>query len=201
MLKWISLLAVTGCVTPPCWAQSATLALTHDHPTGIVSPAETITLTLTLSWTGAWQAARVAGDAVSTPDIGTAFGNGSTGSVSIGPLVTFGTPVAGSVRGVDMGSGPNFFGILSPWEVSPLSMMRYSWTAPATPGLVEFDFTPHPDVPDALFYIQPLSTIRSPLPTTYLGTSITVIPAPASVITSALAGLAMGTGRRRRDSL
>lgn len=192
--------------TPVCLAQAAaTLIATHDHPTGLVAPGETVHLTFTLSWTGALLFAEWGGHAVATPNIGVAenpqFHPGAYNWPGGATVINPGTPSAGSVLGVDIQSGVQVwfpgapFGY-SPWFSGPITMLNYDWTAPATPGLVVFDWSPLPGQPDPLMYLTPVSLTATPVSTSYLGTSLTVVPGPAAGLTI-LATLLIATPRRR----
>lgn len=183
------------CMASPCLAQSATVTAMHNHPTGLVQPGETVRISFSTTWTGALQLARHVGDAVASPDIGIASNHG--GEVGQGPLVYYGAPSLGSVRGVDVGSGvpwswPNPF-----WTVQPVTFLSYDWTAPQEAGLVEFNWVPSPDLPDAVFYMTSMSITYSPLPTTYIGTSLVVVPAPGGAA-AVVAGAVLAWARRRR---
>lgn len=83
-----------------------------------------------------------------------------------------------------------------PWsQTSGFEVLRFDWTPPTTPGVVEFNFIPDPSMP-APNFLGP-SFLASPLPTTFVGTSLTVIPAPGAGV--ALAAGAVWASRRRRD--
>ncbi|MCB9840634.1 MAG: hypothetical protein H6809_03155 [Phycisphaeraceae bacterium] len=189
-LTWVAFAA-------PCHAQMATIAVTHDHPTGLVQPGESVRIACTLSWTGAYMAARIVGDAESAPDVGIAANVG--GPFGPGPLIHYGAPIAGSVRGVDVASTPAFAIPPNPaWLRSEgLEFLHFAWTAPQSAGEVTIDWTPHPGFPDALFFETGASFVPTPLPTTYIGTSLTVVPAlpGGACLTVALGAAAF---RRRR---
>lgn len=191
----LSILA-TACLIGTAHAQTATLIVSHDHPTGLVQPGESVRITASVTWSGAYQLARVAGDALAQPDVGIA-GAGS-GNVGAGPLVHFGTPVGGSVHGVDVGSGPPAGFFLYPlFYEQPVPFLMYDWTAPGSPGVVRFDWRPSSTMPEVQVYLSITSVASTPVPTTYLGTSITVIPAPASAAALFLAGAIVSRRRRR----
>lgn len=192
------LIVATGTLSTVVHGQSAIIAVTHNRPTGVVQPGETVRITATLSWIGAIQAATIAGDLNASPNQGTAANpEGAWGWWSAPP--NFGTPTAGSIMGVDLRVNPWFFvGAVSPYVVATgLEFVWYDWTAPSTTGTVEFNWVPHPEYPNPLFYLTFMTEVRSPLPTTYSGTSITVIPAPVTMVTLLAFG-ACASSRRRR---
>lgn len=182
----------------PCLAQSATVTATHDHPTGLVQPGESVRISFSTTWTGATQLARVVGDAVASPNVGIATNN--SGAVGQGPLINYGTPSGGSVVGADVGSGPDLgWGWSMLFMFQPVTFLYYDWTAPEVPGTVAFDWIPHQDFPHALFYLNGQSVIQEALPTTYIGTSLTVVPAPGGAAVAVAAGILAWARRRRRE--
>ena len=181
----------------PALAQSAIVTATHDHPTGLVQPGETVRLSIHATWTSAYKLGRVVGDVLATPDVGVASNN--SGGVGQGPLIHYGTPVLGSVRGVDVGSGPELFGPHIPFINQPVIFLQYDWTAPQTLGVVDFRWAPHPEFPDVQFYLTQSAINIVPLPTTYIGTSLTVVPAPGGAAVAMAAGVLAWTRRRRKE--
>lgn len=177
-------------------AQSASVTVTHTHPTGLVQPGETIRINVILTWTGVFALHHIAGEAVATPDVGMAASPYAPNGPS--PFVNPGSPDLGSIRGVDIMSGPpGFLGGPSPYFASPLYFLRYDWTAPTQAGEVEFTWISRPDLPNALFYQQYASIEPIVVPTTYLGTSITVVPTPAPAAVLILSAGALSSRRRR----
>lgn len=175
-------------------AQSAQIVLAHDDPDGIVTPGQIVHIRATLSWSGPTEAFRIVGDAVASPDVG--LSSAATGVIGASPSLHYGLPVLGSIRGVDLVNTLWSFGF-SPWHFGGgMHFLEYDWTASIDPGIVEFNWTPHPQFPTPLFFTSTFTTI--PLPTTYVGTSVTVIPGPGTpAVLAALATLAVGHRHRR----
>jgi len=195
MVRHNLLVLAGGALASPCFAQTATLEVSHDHATGLVQPGELVRLTCTLSWTGAAMAAWIVGDAAATPDVGTAANNGGP---FVGSLINYGTPIGGSVRGVDVGSTPP--GAIWPhpawFHNNGMAFLHFDWTALQSAGQVAFEWVPDPAFPDALFYATLASFNPTPLPTTYIGTSLTFVPGPPAAMALAIGGSL--AARRRR---
>ena len=213
---FLLLAAATAAIamTGPALAQTASVEVTHDHPTGVVEAGEVVQISVRLKWTGDLLVHSIVGDAIASPDLGTASNQAFLpgGPVSL-PLtiVNLGVAQAGSVLGIDIQSGyhpgsPNMPIGYAPWvtyysggmPIGDIGFLRYDWTAPSQPGVVNFDWVGAASKPDPLFYkLLPLPPSLTPtaFPTTYTGTSLTVIPAPSAALF--LLG-ATALARRRR---
>lgn len=189
--------------TPALFASTATLTVGHDDPDGIVLPGETVRITATLAWTGQSGFGYFAGSVRATDDAGTASNPSFPYSFVQLPatVVQPGTPSGGSILDVDIQSGDvsPWFGSppLSPWGLQGgLIQTQYDWTAPVSAGEVEFDWISDPGTPLPVVF-RYFSGSSLAMPTTYLGTSLTVVPAPGSAFLLGVAGLS-GPRRRRR---
>lgn len=180
-------------------AQTATLTVSHNDPDGIVTPGETVQITATLAWTGNSGLGYVSGDVRATGDLGSASNPSFPYGVPPLAIVLPGTPFEGSLLDVYIESGDTnpFFGLspTHPWGLrAGLILTRFDWTAPSNLGVVDFAWIPDPA--DPLPIMSPVGGFSGvPYPTTYLGTSLTVIPTPASALVF-LGTLAIA--RRRR---
>ena len=198
----VKMLAVAG-LALPCFAQTATVRVSHDQMAATVMPGETIRLTANIAWEGAVQWAGLKGDFRATNDLGVAASIGSPPGLQPGMLAHLGTPVGGSIVDFDVASVPAYFtgGIVPPlpWSAGAMGadFLWYDWTAPSVtqPTVIQFDFIADPIAPNVRLYATAVSPAFIEAPTTYIGTSILVIPAPAGLPILALAALAP---RRRR---
>ncbi|MCB9840381.1 MAG: hypothetical protein H6809_01855 [Phycisphaeraceae bacterium] len=178
-------------------AQTATVIVSHDDPDGLVEPGQAVRIGVMVDWTGGIQLAGLAGSLGPTPDVGIAS---SPSSPLGGPLVNVGTPLGGGIVGYDVASIPPFFtagpNVIPSWAFPPIPVLEYTWTAPATPGVVEFDFTPRALAPNVRLYTSLLSIAPVEAQTTYVGTSLTVVPGVG--VLWAFGAAAVVVGRRRR---
>ncbi|MEZ6234077.1 MAG: hypothetical protein R3B68_07800 [Phycisphaerales bacterium] len=190
-----------ACFALPCSAQSATVRVSHDHAGATVVPGESLRIVATVSWQGALQWAGLKGDLLASGDLGQAANVGS--EVMPGIFVTLGAPAGGSVKGFDVASAPvSYFGPGFPpvpfANATGVEFLWFDWTAPPVtePTEITFNFAADPIAPNVRLYPNPvLSPAFIEAPTTYIGTSILVIPAPVGLPILALAALAP---RRRR---
>ena len=183
-------------------AQTATLTVSHNDPDGIVLPGETVTITSTVAWSGGlftfWE---LRGGVTATDDLGSAsntrFGYQSYSSTP-DTIVDPGETRGGSVDDAHFFSAL-FYGFWQvfpqPWSTSGgLNVLQFEWTAPAVPGTVEFQWDPDPTLPD--IWLVPALPPGVAAQSTYHGTSLTVIPGPASAL-PILAALFVPHRRRR----
>ncbi|MCA9287035.1 MAG: hypothetical protein KDA05_00535 [Phycisphaerales bacterium] len=201
----LRLMLVVAGLALPCFAQSATVRVSHDQMGGTVMPGETIRITANIAWEGAAQWAGLKGEFLAVGDAGAASNVGSPIHPSV--TVTLGFPDGGSVKGFDVASTPAYFtgGIVPPlpWSLSATGsneFLWYDWTAPSvsSPTTISFDFVAHPIAPNVRLYPTSASPAFIEAPTTYIGTSILVVPAPAGL---ALLGVgAIGARRRARHA-
>ena len=190
--------------------QAATLAVSHNDPDGIVAPDETVRLTVSMSWTPAsavlW---RVAGDVVASPNLGVAsnpaIGLAFLPGAPISPeaILEPGTPSGGSVTGMEVFSSyfsPSGVIVLPPWNQSTnVALFEFDWTAPNAPGAtVDFAWAPSPSLPSPELILNYAGGPVTSVPTTYSGTSLLIVPTPASLPIMCL-GLAMAGSRRLRS--
>ena len=192
---------LTVCVAAGAFAQSAVIEVVHDDPDGVVLPGETVRVTVLASFSGALMLAGLSGDAINSGVEGEASSLSSW--YPRGALVNWGTPIGGSVYGLEIATTPPVFGgcgIIWPhcgWNTD-VHMLEFDWQAPdvAAPSHANFDFVVSPTLPGLLVYASMNSPTWTVLPTTYIGTSLTVLPAPGSA--SLLAALGLFAARRRR---
>ncbi|MCA9288300.1 MAG: hypothetical protein KDA05_06940, partial [Phycisphaerales bacterium] len=176
----LAILALTA-AAQSAHAQSVTITASHNDPDGIVAPGQLVSIRLSIAHDGFFMLGDWRGDAAASPDIGTASPAQSS-TLAPSSLVSLGTPTAGSIRNVVIGATSPFFspGPYVPFAAPDFEFMRYDWVAPAQPGTVAFDWVPDPAFPLVQGYQTALSIPLIPYPTTYLGTTLTVIPAPAA---------------------
>ena len=190
------------------FGQGATLRVSHEHPTGLVLPGETVRLTVLIDWTPATAVLGIVGGIVrTTPDVGAA----SNAQIAIPfpggivqpafAILNPGTPTGGSVQGIhinSMVSNPLGNLIAPPWNItSNFPLVSFDWTAPNAPGAsIDFDWESSSAFPTPLFSFNLAQGPVGTLPTTYVGTTLTVTPTPAGF--AAISLLAAMKCRRRR---
>lgn len=177
-------------------AQSVTITASHDDPDGIVAPGQGVTISFNIFHTGFHSVGDWSGDAAIAPAGGTV----TNPVYAVGsPFVTTGTPGPGGITGIAFQGLPPAFagggGFNPPWLYEDFEFLRCTWTAPSEPGVYNFDWTPAPQFPVVQGYQTTVSVALTPYPTTYLGATLTVIPAPAAAPLLLAAALAP---RRRR---
>ena len=188
----------------PALAQTATINVVHDDPDGIVLPGQTVRITVLASFDAPPFAmlAGLSGNTINGGAQGTASNLSSW--YQQGALVSHGTPVGGSVFGLSIAVTPPFFGgcgFILPqctWNTD-VHMLEFDWQADevTTPQLAEFNFLASPTMPGLLAYLNPGGSPNwTLLPTTFTGTNLLVLPAPA--VGTTLAAGALLLGRRRR---
>ena len=186
-------------------AQTATLAVSHDDPDGIVLPGETVRITTWHTRSGSSILAGIGGDIVASGDLGQAANFGSyLQPPSSHPTYpsSWGTPAGGSVLGIqfEFVSHPMFVFVVQPiyGQSSGVEILSYDWTAPsvAQSTTVDFDWVPSAAFPDVYAIVPPYNGLHwAYLPTTYTGTSLIVLPTPATL---GVVGLGVLVPRRRR---
>ena len=186
-------------------AQSATLTLSHDDADGLVTPGQIVTVSATVQWDGppnAYWFWMIRGGVNATDDRGVAsnnrFGHPDPVINQAATVLNVGSPRGGSIEGVDiftaMSYGP-FQQFAWPWfKADGLVILEYDWMAPIQPGAVDFDWAPHPTLPDV--WLVPHFPPGLAAQSTYIGTSLTVIPAPAAIV-PIVASVLAGCRRRR----
>jgi len=180
-------------------SQTAQVRMLHDSVSGVVLPGQTIRLRTVVSWQNASQFAGFKGDALATPGIGTASNVGS--AYMAGILYVYGQAIGSDVIGHDIAQIPAFFmgTVFGPSTMNTgFDYLTYNWTAPvvASPTVVEFDFVTPWFAPGVRLYPSTSSTAWVNAPTTFIGTSILVLPGPGSGAVLAAAGVL--AWRRRR---
>ncbi|MCA9288762.1 MAG: hypothetical protein KDA05_09275 [Phycisphaerales bacterium] len=195
--KRTGLAAVVACgLGAPTLGQTAVLSVMHNDPDGLVEPGQSVRIYATIEYSGAVQIAGVAGSLLATPNVGAA---GAPYTPLGGILVNVGMASGGGIEGYDVASVPPFFtgGLTLPgWSLSPSLILEYQWTAPATPGVVEFDFVASPLAPNVRLYAQLQSPAFTEAQTTYVGASLTVVPSVGVLWAFGAAGFA-GRPKRR----
>lgn len=194
-----------GASTTCSHAQSATFTISHNDPDGIVVPGQTVQLSATISWANAVLFWRSDGELIATPNIGFASNPrfGHPMSPGVPPtIIQPGTPAGGSVVDVLIQSGvaPLMpWAPLTVWAVSSgVTLLVMDWTAPQDLGLVSFGWTPSAIQPHTLLFETWGSVDPVAVPTTYIGTSLTVVPAPASCFVLILGEVVTPWTKRRR---
>ena len=201
-------LAVLACAAASCAvAQTASVEVSHTDPNGIVQSGETIGIRVVVRWEGALQFAGLKGDALATDSLGQSQNVGSAFGAPAPPLHVYGAPRDGDVIGHDIATVPAFF-LGSPVPVTTLNtgadFMTYNWIAPVvtSPTLVAFEFVADPTAPNVRLYPNTSTPAFVEAQTTYIGTSILVIPAPAGLGAFAIPlGCAVLPRRRRATRL
>lgn len=177
-----------GLLSSACLAQSAVMTVSHNDLDGIILPGQTIHVTLRISWLPAGtQLAGFVGELRTEPvglgGQGTIANRSSTWSQP-SALIHLGSTSGDDIVGIDVASIPAFFTpmVLPPWGThTGFNAFEHDWTAPATPGLYAMSFVPAPLRPNVLIYPSSISPNFAEAATTYVGTSITVTPAPATL--------------------
>lgn len=196
---------VFGLAVAPALAQTGALTITHNDPDGLVTPGQVVEFNVALDWSDSYFFWEIAGGVNASPNLGAA-GNPQFGAsnppIIAATVINPGVASGGGVNGVHVLSGfnpgsgfPPVFA--APWWADGFSLLRFEWTAPANPGTVDFAWTPRPDLPNPLIFTSHLTSTPTPIPTTYLGTSLTVVPTPASFLPFAVAPFVLARTRRR----
>ena len=205
----IAALATLGSASD-AFAQAATLLVTHDVPGGMVQPGQTVGVTATLTWSEPMLFWRIEGDLAASPNSGMAANNAFGHAVTPGAntILDPGVPSGGSVLGVEVQSGVvPLFGppYSAPWWPggAGLRVLEFEWTAPLDPGPVEFNWVEQGGS-GPTFFIG-LNPNAQTVPSTYVGTTLTVVPAPAAWMALACGTVAFQRRRPhgpagRRDS-
>ncbi|MCA9286930.1 MAG: hypothetical protein KDA05_00010 [Phycisphaerales bacterium] len=196
------------CVTIPgvfATAQTATVDVSHNDPDGVVLPGETIRITARHARSGSSFLAGIGGDLRATGDLGSASNVYSDLRLLVHSQIypaSHGTAAGGSVVGIsyEFVSHPLFVtSVQPPYVMWPgIEALSYDWTAPVVsqPTTVSFDWVPSAAFPDVYAIIPPYNELHwAFLPTTYTGTSLIVLPTPATL---GVLGLGFFVPRRRR---
>lgn len=189
-MKIAAILGVAG-LAAIASAQSVTVTTTTSDNS--LLPGETATITVTASFTGA---AGFAGYWFDIVDSGTGSGSASGGAFlnNLGALAPPGTVSGG---GYDSLQAANFPIALGGNASNPIAVYTYTFTA-GTAGVVNLVTATNPGsaAPAAQVYLTSGSFAATPAATENVGTSITIVPTPASAALLGLGGLA--AARRRR---
>lgn len=187
------------------FAQTGTLTISHNDPDGLVAPGQIVQFSVALNWSERLFFWEIAGNVVASPDAGAAanpvFGVTNPPTIAA-TVINAGSATAGGISGVHVLSGFNpgsgFPPLLAaPWWADGFSLLHFEWTAPAEPGTVDFSWIARPDIPHPLIFTSHLTSIPTAIPTTSFGTSLIVVPAPASALLLALAPSLLLRRRRR----
>ena len=206
--KWNGTLALLALVSlsSDAWSQTASVSVVHSDPNGVVLPGEAISVRVVVSWQGAggsWaQFAGLKGSSRASTAIGTAGAvNSAFGPPSI--LAVFGTPTLGDIVGHDIATISAYF-TTTPHPASLQSAgvdyLTYDWTAPVvtTPTSIEINFVPDAIAPNVRLYTSTNSPAFVEAQTSYIGTSILVLPTPGvGGVVLSYAGLSASRRRRR----
>ena len=198
MKKALALVAVAG-LAGIASAQSATMTVTANGGAAVsVAPGTAVNIAATATWggtnvqfAGLKGAIKVAGDAGAGANFTSAF--------TAGGLVNLGAFTGGSRTGIDIAVTPAFFtgGFIVPpsGNNTGLNIGSYQLTI-ATPGVYTVGFAADATAPNIRLFPSTASPAFVEAQTTYVGATITVTPAPASLALVGLGGLV--AGRRRR---
>lgn len=175
-----------------------TVLVSHNDPDGIVNPGQVVHIDAVLSWTSsANQFAGARGGLIASPNVGA--GSAIQSAYVPGALVNLGQINGGSLVGLDIAQTPAFFtgGFMVPpsGQYLGFELVSYDWTAPTSgfEGEVLFDFVAHPNKPNIEFFGS--GPLWVPPMTTWIGTSLTVVPTPPTI--GAFGILALARHRRR----
>lgn len=194
---------VTMSLGVPALGQPVFVTVSHDDPDGVVEPGQVVQIRATLDWMMFQsQFAGIAGSMGPAQGVGAASSPATTlpGQSS---LVNVGVASGAGVFGFDVASIPPFFlgGLTLPvWNNWTINLLEYTWTAPTDyAGPVDFAFTPSALAPHARFYTSLQSPGWVEVPTTYVGTSIIVVPSPPAMAAMVFGfWVANGASQRRR---
>lgn len=191
-----TLLAIVALPTlaVPARAITATVSvLADDHHNLTVQPGQPVAIDVIVTF-DALQLANIQGDLRVTGDAGTP--SNFRFNLGAGPLIHTGSFVGGSRTGIDIASGPPlFFGVTVGWN-NPSYPLSYTLTFDQ-PGTYDIAWQAPPTAPNVRVYASFATASFVEAQTTYLGATITVLPAPASLAAVALAAFASSTRRRR----
>lgn len=200
MIRQCLMLMVVTAVSEHARAQDATVTLSHDDPDGIVVPGQKVRIHASLAFPNGAIFWEIRGDVRASPNVGVASNNVFPGQPpNPGGILNPGVVSGGSVLGFHLLSN-ELPGLGTPrpqWLTSPLSVLEYDWTAPAQPGDVAFNWVAPSTQSQALFL--PFFGAINPVAfnTAYIGTTLTVVPAPTALGVIAVGGVAFGMRRRR----
>lgn len=198
------------------WAGSRALAVVATvqveaikQGVGVINelePGQTATILVTVTWDDPMaQFAGLRGDTIVGGALGeiTNVDSALREPGSTQPFIRLGHIWAGSLIDTDIAIIPIWFtGSIWPWTLSydGMPFVHFEWTAPAVsvPTEVHFDFSTYAIAPNARFYPN-LSNQLQPVEaeTTFIGTTITVLPAPSGAA-AVLAWGVVWSARRRR---
>jgi len=178
--------------------------VSHNDIDGMVSPGETVQFSVRVSWEGPRALQVIAGGVHATPNMGTAANNIVPANLNNGDpnqVLNRGTASGGSVVDVFvLQGGLSWIGFgqvpPSPWgNNAGVEFLLFDWTAPQSFGDVHFDWIGSATYPDPVMVVLSGVTLQ-PVPTTYNGAWLTVVPSPSSVAPFAAMGCGL-CGRRR----
>lgn len=208
---WTVAFASVGFWITVALAQSAVVLTTHNNSNGVMSPGESLRITVhqarrTPPGSLSNFLALIAGDATVIPNIGAASGLSSPFFPHPNYCITsLGTVQGGSAVGfsANFPVAPGFFSGSYPfqWFTPDIDVLAFDWTAPSVqvPTVVTFGWLADAAHPDIEIY-DPMQAgpvgFAAPIHTTYTSTTILVLPAPAAWL--ALAPLGPWACRRRR---
>jgi hypothetical protein len=199
MKKVLALVAVAG-IAGVASAQTATMTVTADGTNAVtVNPGESVNINAELSWTGAVQFAGVKG-AIRVEGNGGA-GSNFTSDFPAGLQVLYGAFNGGSREGMDFAITPALFtgGTIIPPSGNSSGVTIGNYTLDTTgmaAGTYNVGWEAEPTAPSVRLYLTTTSPGFVEAQSTYIGATITIVPAPASLALVGLGGLV--AGRRRR---
>lgn len=159
-----------------------------------VQPGEPVTISAQL-WQGAFSIAGMAGGTVVTNNAGRAS-NFSTMLPGL-PTINFGSFQGGSRVDADIAFTPPGFlgGTTPPMGQTTFAIWSYTLTLDE-PGRYDVNWIAPASAPDIRLYMGIASFSFTPVPSLYIGATITVLPAPATAVL--LVASPFVCGRRRR---
>jgi hypothetical protein len=199
MKKALALVAVAG-IAGVASAQSATMTVTANGSNAVnVNPGDSVTINAELSWTGAVQFAGVKG--AIRVDGNAGAGSNFTSDFPAGLQVLYGAFNGGSREGLDFAVTPALFtgGQIIPPSGNSAGVTIGNYTLDTTgmaAGTYNVGWAGDTAAPNVRLYLTTTSPGFVEAQSTFVGATITVVPAPASLALVGLGGLV--AGRRRR---
>lgn len=199
MKKALALVAIAG-LASLANGQAATMRVTaNGGAAAVVAPGANVVIDATVSFTPGMQFAGTKGNLNVQGNVGS--GSGFTSDFAAGALVNLGAFTGGSRTGMDIAVTPAFFtgGFMVPpsGNSAGIKLANYTLsTAGVAAGTYTVAWNADATAPSVRLFASTASPNFSEATTTYVGATITITPAPASLALVGLGGLV--AGRRRR---